>query len=89
MVTDQQVRRLFKMSQELGITKLQAAMKAGMHEQTARKYLKAGKLPSEVQKEHHWTTRQNPFAVVWDESSEKLESNPGFEAKTLFEYLKR
>jgi len=37
MVTDQQVRRLFKMSQEPGITKLQSALKSGMHEQTARK----------------------------------------------------
>ena len=47
MVTDQQVRRLFKLIQtekNFGI----AAMKAGMDEKTARKYRKQGKLPSEL-----------------------------------------
>ena len=47
MVTDQQVRRLFKLIQtekNFGI----AAMKAGMDEKTAYKYRKQGKLPSEL-----------------------------------------
>jgi len=60
MVTDQQVRRLFKLIQSeknLGI----AAMKAGMDEKTARKYRKIGKLPSEVKQTHNWCTRKDPF----------------------------
>lgn len=89
MVTDQQVRRLFKMSQDSKLNKSQAAMKVGMHEQTARKYLQLGKLPSEAKKEHHWSGHKNPFADVWHELKSKLEVNPGLEAKTLFAYLQR
>ena len=43
MVTDQQVRRLFQMSQDSKLNKSQVAMKAGMHEQTALKII-TGKL---------------------------------------------
>jgi hypothetical protein len=52
MVTDQQVRRLFKLiltEKNFGI----AAMKAGMDEKTARKYRKQGMLPSELKGDHH------------------------------------
>ena len=89
MVTDQQVRRLFQMSQDSKLNKSQASMKAGMHEQTARKYLQAGQLPSELKKEHYWENRKNPFAEVWAELKQKLAVNPGLEAKTLFEFLQR
>jgi hypothetical protein len=88
MVTDQQVRRLFKLNQVekyFGI----AAMKAGMDEKTARKYRGAGKLPSELKQGHTWRTREDPFEDVWDNIKSMLECNPGLEAKTLFEYLQR
>ena len=88
MVTDQQTRRLFKLIQtekNFGI----AAIKAGMDEKTARKYRRAGKLPSEIKKEHTWRTRKDPFEDVWDNIKSMLEVNPGFEAKTLFEDLQR
>ena len=55
MVTDEQVRRLFKLvhtTKYFGI----AAAKSGMDEKTARKYVKLGKLPSEIKKELQWTT---------------------------------
>ena len=58
MVTDQQVRRLFKLIQSeknFGI----AAMKAGMDEKTARKYREMGKLPSELNQEHNWRTNSS------------------------------
>lgn len=77
------------MSQESKLHKSQIAMKAGMHEQTARKYLKSGRLPSELKKAHRWKSRKNPFTEVWDEIESKLELNSGLEAKTLFEYLQR
>lgn len=83
MVTDQQVRRLFKFMQQQP-TLATAAAKAGMDEKTARKYRRLGKLPSEVKKPHTWRTRQDPFAEVWDEVKTKLERNPGLQAKTLF-----
>ena len=88
MVTDQQVRRLFKLMQKektFGI----AAAKAGMDEKTARKYCRQGRLPGEIGKDHDWRTRQDPFDDVWAEIETKLEANPGFESKTLFEYLQR
>jgi len=88
MVTDQQVRRLFKLvqtEQNFGI----AAMKAGMDEKTARKYRMLGKLPSELRKRHTWRTRKDPFEDAWPAIKVMLEVNPGLEAKTLFEDLQR
>ena len=88
MVTDQQVRRLFKLNQVekyFGI----AAMKAGMDEKTARKYRRTGKLPNELKQQHAWRTREDPFEDAWDNIKSMLESNPGLEAKTIFEYLQR
>ena len=88
MVTDQQVRRLFKMVQtekNFGI----AAIKAGMDEKTARKYRKLGKLPSESDKPHTWRTRKDPFADSWDEIESMLEINASLEAKTIFEDFQR
>ncbi|MCD4779764.1 MAG: IS21 family transposase [Candidatus Omnitrophica bacterium] len=88
MVTDQQVRRLFKLSKtekNFGI----AAMKAGMDEKTARKYRRSGKLPSDLKQEHTWRTRKDPFEDVWEGMKSMLEINPGLEAKTLFEDLQR
>ena len=89
MVTDQQVRRLFQMSRDSKLNKSQAAIKSGMDEKTARKYLTAGKLPSELKTERSWRTHNDAFCSVWAEITDKLEVNPGLEAKTLFEYLQR
>ena len=80
MVTDQQVRRLFKLIQSeknFGI----AAMKAGMDEKTARKYRKEGKLPSERKQDHGWRTRKDPFEDVWDNIKSMLAINPGLDVK--------
>jgi hypothetical protein len=88
VVTDQQVRRLRKLMQTEK-TKAAAADKAGMDEKTARKYLRTGKLPSEMEKEHTWRTRKDPFAEAWEEVRRKLRINSGLEAKTLFEDLQR
>lgn len=88
MVSDHQIRRL-KKYMKTERYKSGAAAKAGMDEKTARKYCRLGKLPSEVKVEHTWRTRQDPFEDVWDEVVEKLSLNPGFEAQSLFDYLKR
>lgn len=88
MVTDQQVRKLMKLIQSektLGL----AAAKAGMDEKTARKYRRSGRLPSQCQPAHTWTTRPDPFAEVWPEIREQLKVNPGLEAKTIFVDLQR
>ncbi len=88
MVTDQQVRRLMSLTQKEK-TFGSAAAKAGMDEKTARKYRHLGRLPSELREAHTWRTREDPFEAVWAEVREKLTVNPGLEAKTLFEDLKR
>ena len=88
MVTNQQIRRLFKLMQTEA-TGYIAAAKAGMDEKTARKYVKAGRLPSELMTEHTWRTRTDPFEAHWEEVRENLAENPGLEAKTLFEDLQR
>jgi hypothetical protein len=88
MVTDPQVRRLFKLVQtekNFGI----AAIKAGMDEKTARKYRRLGKLPSELERLHTWRTRKDPFEDSWREIKTMLEINPGLEAKTIFEDFQR
>lgn len=88
MVTDRQVRRLMMLNQvekSLGT----AAAKAGMSENTARKYINTGKLPSQSKQERTWRTREDPFEGVWWKIEEKLKYIHGLEAKTLFEWLQR
>ena len=50
-INDRQVRRLRKLMEHHGKLNISAAA-AGMDEKTGRKYLRAGKLPSEMQVEH-------------------------------------
>ncbi len=88
MVTDQQVRRLFKLINEEKTLAISAA-KAGMDEKTGRKYRDLGKLPSEVKREHDWRTRPDPFEDVWEDVAALLEVNSGLEAKTLFSWLQQ
>lgn len=56
MVTGRQVGRLMQLM-ETGEKLMVAALKTGMDEMTGRKYIRAGKLPSEVKKAHTWQTR--------------------------------
>lgn len=88
MITDQQVRKLMKLVKNEETLSL-AAAKAGMGEQTARKYLRSGKLPSESAAPHTWRTRRDPFEEVWDEVVALLDMNAGLEAKTVFADLQR
>ena len=88
MVTDQQIRRLW-MYINSSKTKVIAADRAGMDPKTARKYLKSGKLPSQLKKDRTWHTRKNPFIEDWPEIKKLLELNPRLEAKTIFDSLQR
>lgn len=88
ITTDEQVRRLME-NLKKGKTLTASAARAGMCENTARKWAKSGKLPSECAHERTWRTRTDPLEDVWDEVREMLEDNPGLEAKTIFEYLQR
>lgn len=61
-----------------------AATTANMDRKTARKYLKLGKLPSELVTSRHWRTRKDPFADDWPTIVKLLEEAPALEAKTIF-----
>jgi regulation of enolase protein 1 (concanavalin A-like superfamily) len=88
MISDKRVRRLRELMERHKRLNI-AAAQAGMDEKTARKYLRAGKLPSEMKAEHTWRTREDPFTEVWSETRGFLEMNEGLEAKTLFEHFQR
>jgi hypothetical protein len=72
-----------------GVTISIASAKSGMSQPTARKYRKAGRLPSELKKKHEWKTRPDPFQPVWPEVEGLLKRDGGLEAKTVFEELQR
>src|ERR1700688_1390125 len=61
MVTDEQVRRLRKLSNTEKNQEI-AASKAGMDPTTARRYLGLERLPSELKRERPWRTREDRFA---------------------------
>ena len=84
--TEAQVRRLMEEIQKHGGIGL-AAMRAGMDRKTARKYVRAGQLPSELRKPHTWRTREDPFAEDWPALGAMLEEAPELEARTLFDHL--
>jgi hypothetical protein len=84
--TDAQVRKLMEEKSKHGQVGM-AAMKAGMDRKTARKYLRAGKLPSAMTVERAWRTREDPFAEDWAELEQKLRDAAELEAKALFEDL--
>lgn len=88
MVSDKKVRRL---RQEMikGKTQKLSALTADIDAKTARKYIRSGKLPSEMKTEHPWRTRTNPFDDAWEWIRTQLEREPMLEAKTLFEELQR
>jgi hypothetical protein len=64
-----------------------AAAKAGMDEKTARKYLRQGKPPSQLQQTRSYRTRADNFAGVWYELEELLQREPGLAALTLMPHL--
>jgi len=64
-----------------------AALKAGMSRNTAAKYLKEGRLPSEMKEPRDWRTRPDPFQERWPEIVTRLETDSALEARTIFEDL--
>ncbi len=85
-VKDAQVRKLMEEMTKHGRVGV-AAMRAGMDRKTARKYVAAGKLPSELAEPRAWRTRKDPFEEDWSWVQAQLEIAPELEAKTLFEAL--
>jgi transposase len=82
--TKAQVRKFMRLRQTH--SREVAAAKAGMSENTARKYVKQG---GEIlaAPERDYRTRRDPFREVWWELEKMLEGDSGLEAKTLMRWL--
>jgi len=86
MKNDTEVK-LYMSERRKGKSQRVAAARAGMSERTARKYERAGKLPSELKRPHDWKTRTDPFEEDWPWVVEQLERDPALQASTLFALL--
>lgn len=85
-VTDQQVRKLMQEYNKTNNVAI-SSLRAGMSRKSGSKYLRAGKMASELRTEHSWCTRQDPFNDDWDLISTRLRDCPELEGKALFEWL--
>src|SRR5262245_62174367 len=88
MITDQQFRRLMKLSKTEESLAM-AAAKAGMDDKTARKWLGLGKPPNESKQPRTYRTRVDAFVEAWAEIEQMLELDASIEAKTIFDHLCR
>ncbi len=89
MIIDEQIRRFWREMKKNNNSVINSALKSNISENTARKYMNSGKLPSQVRPDHNWITRNNPFEIIWNETKEFLENNHGLEAKSLFEHFQK
>ena len=88
-ITDHQYQRLMNEIKKGEGVIGHAAMKSGMDRKTARRYLRAGQRPANLNKPHTWRTREDPVKAIWGEAERQLHNNPGLEAQELFEELLR
>jgi hypothetical protein len=89
MITqDAQVKGLFKSMSE-GKPLYVSAQRAGISENTARKYVKNHRFPSDLNRPHTWRTRADAFLDVWPRIESILITEPHLEAKATFEWLQR
>lgn len=86
MMTDSQVKCLLKNYGKTFNIQL-SAMKSNMDRKTASKYIKLGVLPSGIDQQRDWRTRQDPLEKIWEMAEAFLIDAPGIEAKALFEHL--
>lgn len=84
MITEQQYQRLMKEYAKAGVLST-AAMKAGLHRETAAKYVRAGQGPQPEKKRGR--RRPDPLTTIWPAAERLLLEAPELEAKALFEHL--
>ena len=82
--TKEQIRKFMKFRKTCSLEI--AAAKAGMSENTARKYSQRGGKQLPVP-DREYRTRRDPFVDVWSELEEMLSLDAGLEAKTLMQWL--
>ncbi len=78
---------LYMKERHKGTTQQLAAARAGMSERTARRYERAGQLPSQLKEPRTWCTRPNPFEQDWPWVVEQLQRDPALQGATLFALL--
>lgn len=86
MKTDAEVQLMLR-ARTKGKTLEQAAARANMSVPTARKYLRAAALPSQLKQPRDYRTRANPFLADWSWVELQLQRDPALQAKTLFTIL--
>lgn len=79
--------KLLREERQKGVSQKLAAARTGMSERTARKYERAGKLPSQMKKPRTHRTRENPFSLDWPWVEEQLKRDSALQTKTLFALL--
>lgn len=84
MITEQQYQRLMKEYVKSGVLGT-AAMKAGMHRETAAKYVATGQGPQPEKRRGR--RRPDPLTTIWPGAERLLNDAPELEAKALFEHL--
>lgn len=67
---------LYMRERHKGTSQQVPAARAGMSERTARRYERAGKLPSQLKQRRTWRTRQNPFEDDWPWVVQQLQRDP-------------
>src|SRR5271170_112752 len=82
--TKEQVRLLFKNYQRIPLR--QAAAKAGMSINTARKYVRSPEAAVQGAP-RKYRTRPDHFAIHWGEICSLLKNDSGLQSKTILEYL--
>lgn len=78
LTPDRKVRKLMEAYQKTG-NLTRSSLRADLDVKTARKYLRLGKLPSEVREARYWRTRADPFEPDWGEARVMLEDAPELE----------
>jgi hypothetical protein len=86
MKTDTEVQLMLR-ERHKGKSLEQAAARANMSVPTARKYLRAAKLPSQLKVPRNYRTRSDPFAQDWPWIEAQLERDSALQAQTLFALL--
>jgi len=86
MKTDTEVHLMLR-ERKNGKTLEQAAARATMSVPTARKYVRAAKLPSVLKQPRTYRTRANPFEADWPWVEQQLKRDAALQAKTLFALL--
>jgi len=83
--TDNQIKLLRK--EKMKNNAKVSAAKSGMDVKTARKYLKSGKLPSQMKVKHDWKTKSDPFEADWLWIKPMILKDKDLQATSLMEDL--